>query len=78
MNNAFLTDKDVQTILRISGKTLNTLLKNGRTASCSIDLRKAGAIRVGIGRKHGQRRWPISKFAEITGISREDIWALLS
>ena len=78
MKNAFLTDKDVMTLLRISARTLRYIMRHGPCAKCALDLRKIGPIRVGSGRLSCQRRWSVGKFAELTGISREDIWATLA
>ena len=78
MNHAYLTDKDVMAILRISSKTLRAILRDGPNVACTVDLRKAGAIRVGQGKIHGQRRWPVGKFASLVGITREEIWAALA
>lgn len=76
MNNAFLTDKEVQTILRISAKTLAAVMKNGPCGRCRVDLRKVAPIRIGGGRS--QRRWSVGKLAEVTGITREEIWDALA
>ena len=76
MKSAFLTDKEVQTILRISGKTLAAVMRNGPSRGCHVDLRKVKPIR--IGGERSQRRWSVGRFAEVTGITREEIWATLS
>lgn len=78
MTVAFLTDKDVLNILRISRRTLQDVMRGGPNSACSIDLRECKPIRVGTGRHHSQRRWSVGVFARVTGITREDIWAALS
>lgn len=78
MNNAFLVDKDILTILRISARTLRSVMKDGPNPSCAIDLRKANPIRVGSGKFRCQRRWSVGKFAEVCGLTREEIWAALA
>ncbi len=77
MKRPFLTDKDVMAILMVSRKTLNAALRDGRRVA-GIDLRAAAPIVVSAGRKRGQRRWSITKFAAATGLSREDIWEALA
>lgn len=76
-NNAFLTDKDVMAILMISRKTLAAAMQHGKKV-CGINLRDAQPIIVGAGQKCGQRRWPVSKFAAATGLSREEILAAIA
>ena len=78
MRPAFLTDKDITTLLRISNKTLYFVLHHGPNAKCAVDLRLAQPITVGTGRKRGQRRWSVGKVAELIGISRADIWEALN
>lgn len=74
---AFLTDKDLANVLQISSRTLRNVLRDGPNAQCVVDLRKAGPIYVGTGRKYATRRWSVGRVAEITGMTREDIWIAL-
>ena len=77
MKSAFMTDKDVMSVLMISRKTLAAIMR-GERSSCGLDLRKIEPIIVTAGRKRGQRRWSLSKFSQVTGISREEIWDAIS
>ena len=77
MKPVFLVDKDVLTILRISRRTLQDVMRHGPTDRCATDLRECKPIRVGLGQYRGQRRWSIGRFAEVTGLTREEIWAAL-
>lgn len=78
MKQCFLVDKDVLTLLRISRRTLQDVMRHGPSSDCATDLRLVKPIRVGNGKHHSQRRWSVGKFAEVTGITREEIWATLS
>lgn len=76
-NSAFLTDKDVMAVLRISRKTLSSAMKHGKKV-CGVNLRDAQPIIVGAGKKCGQRRWSISKFAAATGLTKDEILAAIA
>lgn len=77
MNQIFLCDDEVMFVLRITRKTLLRNLSNGPTKDGDVDLRKACPVRIGCGKKNSPRRWPVGKFAEAIGMTREDIWELL-
>lgn len=76
-NSTLLTDKDVMTVLMISRKTLTAMLNGRRKLRHGIDLRKAEPIIISAGSKRGQRRWPATKLASVTGLSLNDIWTAL-
>lgn len=77
MNVGFLVDKEVETVLRITRKTLIENLANGPKTADEIDLRKAAPFRIGRGEKR-QRRWPLARFAEVVGMTEENILGVLN
>lgn len=78
MKRPYLTDKDVMSVLMISRKTLAAIMKSGPNRQCNLDLRSVKPIIFGAGRKRGQRRWSVGKFASVTGLTREEIWEAIS
>ena len=46
MKQCFLVDKDVLTLLRISRRTLQDVMRHGPSSDCATDLRLVNPIRV--------------------------------
>ena len=72
MKRQYLTDKEVMSVLMISRKTLASAIRGGKGV-CGINLKAAEPIIVSAGKKRGERRWPVSKFSAVTGLSRKEI-----